>query len=138
MASFSAQRRVEFRDTDAAGIVHFSVFFTYMEAVEHELLRSLGLTVLERDAEGAVTWPRVAARCDYHSAVRFEDVLNIEVHVSRLGRKSITYAFTFACDQRQIATGEITAVCCRLGAGGALQSILIPPALAEKLKTYAL
>jgi 4-hydroxybenzoyl-CoA thioesterase/acyl-CoA thioester hydrolase len=138
MPFFTTERRVEFRDTDAAGIVHFSVFFTYMEAAEHALLRSLGLSVLEHDEQGALTWPRVAARCDYHSAVRFEDMLNIEVHVSRLGRKSVSYAFAFNCGGRQIANGEITAVCCRLGAGGALQSILIPPALAEKLKTYTL
>ena len=44
--SFRTSRRVEFRDTDAAGIVHFSVFFTWMEAAEHELLRSLGLSVV--------------------------------------------------------------------------------------------
>ena len=38
-------RRVEFRDTDAAGIMHFSTYFTYMEEVEHEFLRSLGTSV---------------------------------------------------------------------------------------------
>ena len=27
---FTTTRRVEFRDTDAAGIMHFSVFFLYM------------------------------------------------------------------------------------------------------------
>jgi len=138
MALFKTQRRVEFRDTDAAGIVHFSVFFTYMEAAEHELLRSLGLSVLDRDAAGTVTWPRVAARCDYQSAIRFDDLVTIEVHVSRLGRKSVTYSFAFTCGERQVATGEITAVCCRLGAGGELQSILIPEPLADKLKALTI
>ena len=36
---YRTTRRVEFRDTDAAGIVHFSAFFFYMESVEHEFLR---------------------------------------------------------------------------------------------------
>ena len=40
MPTFRTTRRVEFRDTDAAGIVHFSAFFFYMESVEHEFLRS--------------------------------------------------------------------------------------------------
>ena len=44
--SFRSTRRIEFRDTDAAGIVHFSAFFYYMESVEHEFLRQLGLSVL--------------------------------------------------------------------------------------------
>ncbi|MEL7264077.1 MAG: hypothetical protein AAFP69_04590, partial [Planctomycetota bacterium] len=44
---FSIQRRVEFRDTDAAGIVHFSAFFPFMETAEHAFLRSLGLSVFQ-------------------------------------------------------------------------------------------
>ena len=42
---FIMRRRVEFRDTDAAGIAHFSVFFPWMEQAEHEVLRQLGLSV---------------------------------------------------------------------------------------------
>ncbi|WP_231612238.1 acyl-CoA thioesterase [Novipirellula galeiformis] len=43
---YTTQRRVEFRDTDAAGIVHFSAFFPLMESAEHEMLRSLGISVM--------------------------------------------------------------------------------------------
>lgn len=43
MPSFQTSRRVEFCDTDMAGIVHFANFFRYMEAAEHELFRNLGL-----------------------------------------------------------------------------------------------
>ncbi len=72
--SFSTTRRVEFRDTDAAGIVHFSAFFPMMEAAEHEMLRSLGLSVLPKDTGEsgvpAVTWPRVSASCNYASAAQ--------------------------------------------------------------------
>ena len=37
------RRRVEFAETDAAGIVHFSVFFRYMEEAEHALWRNAGM-----------------------------------------------------------------------------------------------
>src|SRR5215203_509073 len=83
--SYQTTRRVEFRHTDAAGIAHFSVFFNYMEEVEHEFLRTVGLSVVLNTDEGPITWPRVAVRCDYQNAVRFEDVVDIELHVSRLG-----------------------------------------------------
>lgn len=43
---FKTKRRVEFRETDMAGIVHFSNFFAYMEQAEHALLRSLDLGVM--------------------------------------------------------------------------------------------
>ena len=123
---YVAHRRVEFRDTDAAGIMHFSAFFTYMEAAEHELLRSVGLSVLTRDADGPISWPRVSVHCDFRSAVRFEDLLTIEVAVEKLGQKSVTYSFAFQCAGRPVATGSMTAVCCRLNPDGTIASIAIP------------
>ena len=43
---FKAVRRVEFSDTDMAGIVHFANFFRYMETAEHGFYRSLGFSVI--------------------------------------------------------------------------------------------
>jgi 4-hydroxybenzoyl-CoA thioesterase/acyl-CoA thioester hydrolase len=134
---FRATRRVEFRDTDAAGIIHFSRFFTFMEEVEHEFLRSLGLSVLWRDGEGPISWPRVSATCDISGTVRFEDELDVELHVERLGEKSVTYACKFEHGGRAIATGKVTAVCCRLNPGQVLQSIPIPAEWREKLGRFA-
>jgi acyl-CoA thioesterase FadM len=72
MPPLVTRRRVEFRDTDAAGIVHFSAFFFWMESVEHELLRAAGVPVVERTASGVdASWPRVATSCDYITAIRF-------------------------------------------------------------------
>ena len=82
------RRRIQFRDTDAAGIAHFSTFFLFMEEAEHEFLRARGLSVLMRDAEGAISWPRVAVKCDYASPVKFEDMLEIDVALTRIGDKS--------------------------------------------------
>ena len=45
MSAFSFERRVEFCETDSAGIAHFSSLAIYMEQAEHALFRSLGLTV---------------------------------------------------------------------------------------------
>lgn len=137
MSVFTATRRVEFRDTDAAGIMHFASFFPLMESVEHEFLRHLGLSVLAHDDVGPFSWPRVSAQCDFQSAVRFEDVLTITLTIARLGNKSITYKFDVLHDDRPVATGSMTAVCCRLPtSGGVLQSIPIPAEIAEKLRPY--
>jgi 4-hydroxybenzoyl-CoA thioesterase/acyl-CoA thioester hydrolase len=136
MAAFRTRRRVEFRDTDAAGLMHFSVFFTYMEVAEHELLRSVGLSVLERDHDGAVTWPRVAASCDFLRPLRFEDEFDIEVGVERLGEKSVTYLFRFLHDGQEAAIGRITAVCCRIDKDAPTRSIPIPERIADKLRPF--
>ncbi|HEV3339310.1 MAG TPA: thioesterase family protein [Pirellulales bacterium] len=131
---YRSQRRVEFRDTDAAGIAHFSVFFNYMEEVEHEFLRSRGLSVVVHDAEGVLSWPRVAANCDYQGAVRFEDVLDVELNVDRVGKKSVTYRFVFRQGEQQVAEGRLTAVCCRMGRG-VPRPVPIPDEIAVRLSS---
>lgn len=131
--SFSISRRVEFRDTDAAGIVHFSVFFTYMEEAEHEFLRSLGLNILLNDAEGQLSFPRVSASCDYHSPLRFEDNVEMTIRLCHVGKSSISYEIEFATAGRTAANGKITAVCCRILPDGAIRPISIPDWIREKL-----
>ncbi len=90
-----------------------------MESVEHEFLRHLGLSLMSRDATGPVSWPRVHAQCDYRGAARFDDVLTITLTISRLGEKSVTYQFDIRHDDRPVAEGEVTAVCCRIESGSA-------------------
>src|SRR5215471_17605184 len=115
--AFVTTRRVEFSDTDAAGIAHFVAFFRMMEQAEHELLRSIGLSVEMHDAAGKISWPRVNAKCDFQSAAKFEDLLDIEVRLARLGKKSVTYSHRILRGSELLAEGQITAVCCRIRAG---------------------
>jgi len=141
MGSFTTRRRVEFRDTDAAGIVHFSAFFFWMESVEHELLRSVGVAVVDRgadDADGGVdaSWPRVSASCDYLSAVRFGDELEVSVSVEAVGRTSVTYAFAFAHDGRSVARGRVVAVRCLMRPGAKPEAVAIPADIVRRLDAH--
>ncbi|HKB37717.1 MAG TPA: thioesterase family protein [Gemmataceae bacterium] len=134
-AVFRTARRVEFGDTDMAGIVHFARFFAFMEAAECEFLRSLGLSVV-MDWEGErVSFPRVSAACDYLRPARFEDVLTIAVSVRKVGEKSVSYGFEFFKNDEPdvIARGQLTAVCCRVGADRAIESRRIPDSIRARL-----
>jgi acyl-CoA thioester hydrolase len=133
---FRTSRRVEFCHTDAAGIAYFGSFFAYMEQAEHELLRSVGLSVIMHDREGKLSWPRVSVQADYTAAANFEDVLDIDVHITRLGEKSVTYAFELTRAGMPIATGQITAVCCRFPSGQPPQSVPIPADIRQKLLPF--
>jgi 4-hydroxybenzoyl-CoA thioesterase/acyl-CoA thioester hydrolase len=138
MPPLQTRRRVEFRDTDAAGIVHFSAFFVWMESAEHELLRAAGVSLMERDADGVdCSWPRVAATCEYTAAVRFGDEVDITVCVEALGRTSVTYGFVFKHHETEVANGTIVAVRCRLPPGGRPEPIPIPPDFAARLEAFA-
>ena len=76
---YKAVRRVEFSDTDMAGIVHYSNFFRYMETAEHGFFRSLGHSVVMDKFEPPVGWPRVRAACEYVQPLRFEDEVEIQL-----------------------------------------------------------
>jgi 4-hydroxybenzoyl-CoA thioesterase/acyl-CoA thioester hydrolase len=128
---------VEFADTDMAGIMHFASFFRYMEAAEHELLRNLGFSVYTEIDGDVVTFPRVSASCEFHSPARCEDVLDIDVTVTRVGVKSITYGFRFTQQGRDVASGQMTSVCCRVPHGEDPISMPIPEVVADKLRTLA-
>ena len=126
-------RRIEFGDTDMAGIAHFANFFRYMEAAETEFLRSHGLTVSWREGSERFGFPRVSVACDFQRPVRFEDVLDIAVTVEEVGRKSVRYRFDFSRDGKEIAVGRITAVYCRATPDHGFESAEIPPAIRDKL-----
>jgi YbgC/YbaW family acyl-CoA thioester hydrolase len=134
MAIFRTSKRVEFGDTDAAGLVHFSNFFRYMEAAECDFLRSRGLSVkLEWDGEH-IGFPRVSATCDYVSPARFDDVLDVAVSIDRLGAKSVTYAFEFTLRGAVVARGKVTSVCCRVSPDHRLEAVAIPPTYRARLE----
>jgi 4-hydroxybenzoyl-CoA thioesterase/acyl-CoA thioester hydrolase len=133
---FRTKRLVEFRDTDAAGIIHFSTFFFFMESVEHEFLRHVGLSVLSPDEAGLMSWPRVSVSCDFTSTLRFEDVVDVALSVARLGTKSVTYEFEFTLNRKPVAKGRSTAVCCRMSPHGPPVSMAIPEPVAAKLRPF--
>ena len=48
---FSIRRRVQFAETDLAGIAHFSNFVRWMEETEHAFFRSLGMSIVMHHGE---------------------------------------------------------------------------------------
>ena len=133
---FLVDRMVEFRDTDAAGIVHFSAFFTFMEEAEHAFLRSLGWSVSQEHEGKWISWPRVAAHCNYRSPLRFEQAFQIGVCVLRLGGKSIRYGFRFLGQEGVVAEGELTVVCCQMMGKGEFKSMEIPDSFRSCLAAF--
>src|SRR5512144_841498 len=109
---FKVERRVEFHETDMAGLVHFSNFFRFMESAEHAFFRSLGFSVARSRNGFEVCLPRVHAECDYAAPLRFEDEVLVRLLVERKGRRSLTYQFRFCrldgSIPKEVARGRLT------------------------------
>lgn len=131
------RRRVEFSDTDMAGIVHYSNFFRYMEAAEHEFFRSLGFSVVTRQVDPPVGWPRVRAECDFKQPLRFEDEFEVHLLVVEKKSKSLSYQFRIrklnGDAPVEVARGRITVVCVRHQAG-TMKAAEIPREIADRIE----
>ena len=128
---FTITRRVEFSETDAAGIVHYSNFFRYMEACEHAFFRSLGTSIVDKSS--GIGWPRVHASCDYRNPLHFEDEFTIALCVTSKTSKSLSYEFVFEKVDTKIAQGNLTICCVRRDETGEMKAADIPADIADKI-----
>jgi len=127
--------RVEFTDTDAAGIIHFSTYFRWMEITEHAFFRSRGLSVWSEFDGRRLGWPRVHASCDFKLPVRFEDEVEARLVLRERGDKALTFEIAFhrLTDQAEIGRGRLTTVCVEQVAG-TMRAVTIPSFITERLE----
>jgi len=138
---FKAVRRVEFSETDMAGIVHYSNFFRFMETAEHGFYRSLGFSVTLNQLDPPLGFPRVHAACDYKKPLKFEDLVEIHLLVKEKRSRVLTYFFRFSKILPEgsgsapllVATGVLTVVCVAHYADGKMEAMAIPEEIAAKI-----
>ncbi len=105
---FSAHTRVGFSDTDAQGIVYYGRYLPYFDLARTEYLRHLGL--LASSAAGHEFVMRALAVV-YEAPARFDDLLEVFIRTSRIGRSSVTNAFcAIHEDETVMCTAEQTLV----------------------------
>jgi YbgC/YbaW family acyl-CoA thioester hydrolase len=131
-SEYRYHRRVQFADTDLAGVVHFSWIARYMEEAEHALWRAAGLSIV--GPERALGFPRVAVSIDFKSPLYFEDEFEDHVRIETISRRTIRYAHTITRGETVIATGTMTAACVEKDATGRMRAIEIPPAILAALQ----
>jgi YbgC/YbaW family acyl-CoA thioester hydrolase len=104
-ASIMVQRRIEWSDTDASTNYHNTAAFRFIEVAETALLERLGLL---EDVYGRL--PRVHVEADFLRALRFRDIVDIELAVAAVGESSITYRFEMRSRDEVAARGKAVAV----------------------------
>ena len=129
---FRYARRVQFAETDLAGIVHFSWMFRYMEEAEHAAWRAAGLSIAERGS--ALGWPRIAASFEFRNPLHFEDEFEVAVRLADVGSRSLQYEHTIVRGDVVIGSGRITTVCVQKAADGQMRAVEIPATILQALK----
>jgi acyl-CoA thioesterase FadM len=103
-ATLVVRRRIEWMDTDAAGIYHYTTAFRFAEAAEAAMHTALGIA----DRTFGAT-PRVSVAMEFKHSLRFNDEIEATLVVSAIGRSSVQYDFTLSDPQGVAAVGRLTA-----------------------------
>ncbi len=130
--AFRYSRRVQFAETDLAGIAHFAMFFRYMEEAEHALWRAAGLRIARSGED--VGWPRISARFDFKAPLHFEDEFDVLITMAKVTRSTITYDCRVMRGETLIAEGSSTAVHVDKRPGETLKSKDIPASILAALR----
>jgi YbgC/YbaW family acyl-CoA thioester hydrolase len=130
LSEYRLRRRVQFYETDVAGMVHFSWFFRYMEEAEHALWREAGLSIHPHDSD--IGWPRVAASFEFQRPLRFEDEFDVILRIAEMTKKRIRYTCVLERSGRQVACGTMSIACVRKRPDGTMSAVEIPPEIASR------
>ena len=104
---FHTTVRVRYAETDAQNVVYYANYLTYMEVTRWDYVRSL-------DLPGEVLqdfWQRhftVEVTCSYKTPARFNDVLQLQARIPRIGNSSFDFEYVFSHQEKGqlIATGK--------------------------------
>jgi acyl-CoA thioester hydrolase len=106
---YSALTRVGFSDTDAQRIVYYGRYLPYFDLARVEYHRHLRMLTWR---EGEYEFVMRALQVEYFAPARFDDLLEIFVRLSRIGKTSVTYecAAYRVDDDKLMVTSEQTLV----------------------------
>lgn len=83
------QIRVNWGDTDKAGIVYYPNYFKWFDIAGHQFFRSVGLAPAKLAAEQQIILPLLDARCTFEKPLYYDDIITIQTQVAEINRKTI-------------------------------------------------
>lgn len=134
MSNFRWPLRIQFVDTDASGRIHYTAILRHFETAEVEFFRHLGI-VYNHITMKDVSLPRVHVEADYSLPLTYDDPVEIEVTVPRVGEKSFTLAFDVLHEGRSAARGKIVIAAMDRATN---RSCPLPAPMKEQLLKHAL
>ncbi len=114
-ADFRLAVRVYWEDTDAAGIVFYANYLKFFERARTEWLRSFGLEQERLRAESGVAFVVTETALRYFAPARLDDMIEISVHVERLGQASLVVTQQARRGDDVLVEGTIRVGCVDLG-----------------------
>lgn len=130
------QLRVNFGDTDSAGIVFYPNYFKWFDAAAHQFFRSIGLPTRELRNKQNIVTPLLDVGCTFENPLFDEDVITIKTQVVEINRKTFKFKHeVFRGDTRTGHGFELRGWVMK--SEGKLAAVPIPDEIRELLSTDA-
>ena len=134
MPEFIFPIRVYYEDTDSGGVVYYANYLKFMERARTEYLRSLGFEQDEIVANEGVLFAVRSLKIDYLKPARFNQLLNITVHVAEIRKASLLFAQRVELAEQEaskiLCAGEVKVACLD---AGTFRPTAIPPRILREV-----
>ncbi len=97
--------KVQWSDTDAAGIVFFGNFYKWMDAAAHHFFNQIGLNPETLYEKEKITYPLLEAQCQFKSPLRFGDEVTVVSSVVEASRRAFKMTHDFYKKDKLVASG---------------------------------
>lgn len=104
MPSSVSRLRVRYAETDKMGVVYYANYLVWFEVGRTDLLRSLGWTYREMEADG-ISLPVIQAHCEYQRPARYDDDIEVRTEGEMLSGVRMRFRYTIV----KAADGSVTA-----------------------------
>lgn len=108
--SFFHQLRVRWAEVDRQGIVFNGHYLTYFDVAITEYWRAINLPYPDGVADSGSDLYVVKTLISYKGSAEYDDVLDIGVHVTRIGLTSITFQIGIFREGELLVDGEVVYV----------------------------
>ena len=94
--------RVRYAETDAMGIVHHAVYPVWLELGRSDLLRDMGRSYAEWEAQG-VFMPLAELHVRYRQPARYDEMVEVFTRIQEANRRKITFAYRVMRGETRLA-----------------------------------
>ncbi len=103
--------RVYYEDTDTCGIVYYANYLKFFERARTEWLRSVGFEQQEMAEERGLRFVISRLECEFKLPARLDDLIELDVRVTRLGSASMVFEQSATRDGAVLATARVRVGC---------------------------
>ena len=102
---FKHQIRVAYQDVTVGNHVYYARYLDFLEIARNEAFRSIEQSLLKLQNEGII-FPVIETSLKYHAPARYDDMLEIELWVSDIGKVQVAFEYRIAHESKLLVTAS--------------------------------